>query len=125
MMIVKTYLAESRIHGIGIFAGEPIKKGQVIWELMEGLDPVFDAALLQTAPEPIRSYLQRYTYPHYADTGKIILDGDNGRFMNHSTTPNTDFRDMHAHLGYAIADIAEGEEITCNYGEFAPGFVFD
>lgn len=123
MMLVKTYLAPSGIHGIGIFAGEPIAAGTKIWAFMEGLDPVYDAALLTTAPEPIRSFLTRYTYPHHREPGKIILDGDHGRFMNHSPTPNTDFRMMHADAGYALNDIAEGTELTCNYHEFDPGFV--
>ena len=41
----------------------------------------------------------------------VILDSDNGRFMNHSPTPNTDFR---------VFD--KGEELTCNYHEFEPTF---
>lgn len=125
MMLVRTTLAQSTIHGIGIFADAPIARGTRIWELMEGLDPVFDAALLDTAPEPIRSYLRRYTYPHYADASKIILDGDNGRFMNHSPTPNTDFKNIHGKYGFAIVDIAAGTEITCDYAEFAPGFALE
>ena len=50
----------------------------------------------------------------------LVLDADNGRHMNHSEAPNTDFRDLK--LGYAIADIEPGEEITCNYAEFEPEF---
>ena len=40
--------------------------------------------------------------------------------MNHSERPNTDFTAFDA--GYAICDIAAGEEITCNYHEFDPTF---
>ena len=117
-MLVKTYVAASGIHGIGIFACEPIAPGTLIWQAMEGLDTVHDAALLDTAPEPIRSFLARYSYPHPSLPGKIMLDGDHGRFMNHNKTPNTDFRTMHENKGYAIAPIAQGEEITCDYDEF-------
>ena len=42
-------------------------------------------------------------------------------YMNHSLAPNTDFRIFDK--GYALADIARGEEITCNYHEFDPDFV--
>lgn len=125
MMTIKTILRESGIHGMGLFAAEPIARGAVIWKLMDGLDPIYDASLLETAPEPMRSFLRRYTYPHSQLPGKIILDGDHGRFMNHSDTPNTDFRTIHEEHGYALVDIAEGEELTCNYNEFAPGFVFE
>jgi SET domain-containing protein len=125
MMLIKTYLQESGIHGIGVYAGEPIPKGTKIWEFMEGLDPIYDASLLQTMPEPTRSFLNRYTYPHHTLPGKIVLDGDHGRFMNHSDTPNTDFTAVPCTVGYALCDIAQGEELTCNYNEFAPGFVLD
>ncbi len=124
MMLIPTYLEQSGIHGIGLFAAEPIQKGTKIWQFMEGLDVVFDVSLLATAPEPIRGYLQRYTYPHHSLPEKIILDGDNGRFMNHSETANTDFRTILNDTGYALRDIAQGEELTCNYHEFAPGFEF-
>jgi SET domain-containing protein len=40
--------------------------------------------------------------------------------MNHSGSPNTDF--TKPDMAWAIRDIAEGEEITCNYAEFDPSF---
>lgn len=125
MMLVKTYLAQSGIHGIGIFADEPIKAGTKIWEFMEGFDTEHDETVLVSTPEPIRSFIRRYSYPHHTQKGKIILDGDHGRFMNHNEKPNTDFRMIHANSGFALKDIARGEELTCNYNEFAPGFVFE
>ena len=51
----------------------------------------------------------------------VILDSDNGKYMNHCLAPNTDFRIFDK--GYALVDIAAGEELTCNYHEFDPGFV--
>jgi SET domain-containing protein len=53
--------------------------------------------------------------------GITVLEFDNGRFMNHSDAPNTDFTDPDT--GWAIRDIAAGEEITCNYRDFDPSFV--
>jgi len=41
--------------------------------------------------------------------------------MNHSLAPNTDFHIFDK--GYALVDIAQGDEITCNYHEFDPSFV--
>ena len=69
--------------------------------------------------EPQRAFVDRYGYPHTTKPGLTILELDNGRFMNHTPEPNTDFRNPAA--GYAIRDIAEGEEITCDYEQFAPG----
>ena len=38
MLLVKTYLDKSSIHGVGVFAGETIRKDQKIWRLVYGLD---------------------------------------------------------------------------------------
>jgi hypothetical protein len=53
----------------------------------------------------------------------MVVEFDNGRFMNHAQSPNTDFTD--ANVGWAIRDIAAGEELTCNYSEFDPSFAME
>ena len=65
-------------------------------------------------------FIERYGYPHMTRPGIIVLEFDNGRFMNHSDMPNTDFRN--AEMAWATRDIDAGEEITCNYAEFDPSF---
>lgn len=122
-MLISTYLAQSGIHGSGLFAGEPIAKGTLIWEFLPGLDSEIAETHLQHENPVIASYLRRYTYPHPHKPGFVILDGDHGRFMNHSTRPNTDFATPDK--GYAKTDIPMGAELTCDYGEFAPGFVLE
>ncbi len=117
MMLVQTMIQSSAIEGNGIFAAEPIKKGQIIWEFVEGFDVEFTNPQIAALAPIGQEYLQRYTYPHPAKKNVRILDGDSGRFMNHADTPNTDF--TFASHGIATADIAVGEEITCNYNEFA------
>jgi SET domain-containing protein len=122
MMLVSNYLGQSAIHGTGLFAGEDIAKGTKIWEFIPGLDVEMDEALLTHTNPNIARFLQRYSYPHPEQQGRIILDGDNGRFMNHSENPNTDF--TQTKVGYARFDIPRGTEFTTNYNEFAPNFYF-
>ena len=64
--------------------------------------------------------LDRYAYPSPDKPGFMVYEVDNGRFMNHSATPNTDFSQYGG--ATATSDIAVGEEITCDYGEFFEGF---
>lgn len=71
-------------------------------------------------PAHMQDYVARYSYPHLEIDGVRIVDCDDGKFMNHTERPNTDFRVFDK--GYAIVDIAAGEEITCNYFEFDPDF---
>ncbi len=120
MLLIDTFIGPSSIEGVGVFAAEPIKKGQLIYRFEPGFDRLISPGDLAQMPDSIRRFVDRYTYPHPAQAGTVVLDADNGRHMNHSQTPNTDFRD--AVFGYAIRDIAAGEEITCDYAEFEPGF---
>lgn len=116
MMLFRTYIAPSGIQGNGLFAAEPIPKGAKIWSFVPHFDVEFEVNSLETFPELAQEYLKRYTYPHPKKPGIVILDGDGGRFMNHSDTPNTNFATPD--FGTALVDIAEGEELTCDYREF-------
>jgi SET domain-containing protein len=120
MMLVRTFIAPSEIQGLGVFAGEFIPGGSYLWVL----NPKFDIFLyreeIATLPAHMQDYVARYSYPHLEIDGVRIVDCDDGKFMNHNVRPNTDFRVFDK--GYAIVDIAAGEEITCNYFEFDPEF---
>lgn len=120
MMIVPTYVGPSAIEGVGVFAAAPIRSGAAIWQLSEALDLLLTDAQLAQLPALQRDFIERYGYPHMTRAGLTVLEFDNGRFMNHHPQPNTNFTSPD--LGWAIRDIAEGEEITCDYGEFDPSF---
>jgi uncharacterized protein len=121
MLTVSTYVAPSAIDGIGVFAGEYIERGHLLWSLNTKFDIfVRREEILALAPH-MQDFVARYSYPHLEVPGIVIVDSDNGRFMNHCLAPNTDFRIFDK--GYALVDIAQGDEITCNYHEFDPGFV--
>jgi uncharacterized protein len=120
MMLVRTYLSNSAIEGVGIFAAEPIKAGDVIWRIEPKFDVFFTASDIEELPPHMQDFIARYSYPHMKKEGIWVLESDNGRFMNHSEAPNTDFTDFEQ--GFALRDIAAGEEITCNYYEFDSTF---
>jgi SET domain-containing protein len=120
MLLVKTRLGESAIHGIGLFADEFIPQGTVTWRFMAGLDLLLDDATVNGSPEPIRSTLQRYCYLDAASRNYVFCL-DNARFMNHADAPNTVSRPSDTDpfgVDIAVRDIAPGEELTCDYGEF-------
>lgn len=120
MMIVPNYVGPSEIEGVGVFAAAPIAAGTPIWSLDERFDHLLSVADLAALPELQRHFVSRYGYPHMTRPGLIVVEFDNGRFMNHSEAPNTDFSDPS--MGWALRDIGEGEELTCNYAEFDPSF---
>jgi uncharacterized protein len=116
MMLVATSVRASAIEGVGVFAVDFIPAGTPIWALDERFDKVFTEDEVASFPKNVQEYFARYGYPHMEREGFVVLELDNGRFMNHSLAPNTDF--TRPDVGYAIADIHPGEELICNYFEF-------
>ena len=114
MLLVKTYLDKSPIHGIGVFAGERIPKGGKIWHFVEGFDRCYSLKQFKKLPKPARDFLKNYGY---LVDGEVLFTVDNDRHTNHSDKPNTYLK-----AGYVIARraIRKGEEITVDYREFDP-----
>jgi SET domain-containing protein len=127
MLLVKTKIGPSMIHGIGIFADQHIPKGMRIWEYREGVDSRFDEAFLATLPETAQKQLLNYAYKN-PRSGRYVLCGDDARFFNHSDTPNTEDLEFDEGLvegeGITIAarDIEPGEEIVSDYRAFDKTF---
>ena len=120
MLLIPNYVGPSAIEGVGVFAAAPIARGTVIWTLDERFDQVLSPSEIAELGEEQQRFVERYGYPHTQRPDLTIVELDNGRFMNHADDPNTEFTDPA--IGWTIRDIAEGEEITCNYAEFEPGF---
>jgi hypothetical protein len=116
MLLVKTYLGKSRIHGLGVFAAQPIRKGAKIWRFVYGFDRFYTRKRLAKLPKPARDYINLHGYQW---KNEILLSMDYDTFMNHSENPNTDF-----HNGFVIArsNIRKGEEITNDYRAFEAAF---
>ena len=114
MLLVKTYIDKSPIHGIGVFAGEFIRKGTKIWRFVDGFDRIYTFEQFAKLPKPARDFLKNYGY---RVDGEVLFTVDNDRHMNHSDTPNT-----YLYNGYVIArcNIRKGVEITNDYREFDP-----
>lgn len=113
---------QSAIHGNGVFASAPIKKGERV---------IRYKGLLRTHAEVDRVYAEE------ADTGHTFLftlndkyvidanvDGNDARWINHSCDPNCEAtwledggkKRKDKIFIEAMRDIAEGEELTYNYG---------
>ena len=123
MMLVPSYLAPSPIEGLGVFTRVPVKKGDLVWRFDRVFDQVIPAAAIAAAPEHIREFMERYTYPLPSDPENfVVLDADEGRFMNHADEPNCEFP-PDGETGWALRDIEAGEELTCHYACFTIGAV--
>ena len=120
MLLIQSYVAPSPIEGVGVFAADAIPAGALIWRLDPAFDRLIRAADIASLPTTFRQFAERYGYPYPHDPSFVVLELDNGRFMNHSPVPNTSFTDPDA--GYALRRIEAGEELICDYSEFDPAF---
>lgn len=120
MLLIKTEVKHSAIQGLGLFAAEPVKKGQIIWQSHDDFTLLIPVERIPSMPQIAQDFIETYTYPHPFKENMMVLDIDNGRFMNHSDAPNTDFKVPMQ--GTALCDIQPGEELVCNYYDFDPTF---
>lgn len=119
MLLIETYLAPSEIHGIGVFAAAPVLPGDVIWIFEPTLDRIVYPCDLQRLPPHSVAFLESHA-EFYPDRGVFVLSGDHDRFTNHADDPNTGHSCEGPHNPFtpviATRRIAQGEEITCDYG---------
>ena len=120
MLTVKTTIRQSKIHGIGLFAGEFIPKGTVIWRFTPGFDLRFTRKDILGFPAPLQIYLYKYCW-RSMKSGLYCFSSDNGKYFNHAENPNalSEYRNGEEEvLTTAILDIQIGEEITDDYSSF-------
>jgi len=118
MIHIAYTLKTSELHGVGLFADEAIKQGQLVYTA----SPLLDLNITQ---EQFDSLDQRekdeILWWGFFDqpSGMWHVDFDVSKFINHSydATLRQDERHDEAYL-VATRDIASGEELTQNYLEF-------
>jgi len=134
MLIISSEVGQSKIHGLGVFTKEDVKKGAVIWVSHKDFDLYYTEEQLNRLPEVPRTNMYDHCYKNNK-TGKFVLCGDEARYMNHSDEYNVvsqhfsseeearafglgDEVDWAEGVSVAARDIAKGEELTCDYKEF-------
>ena len=115
MLKIKSYLNISKVHGIGLFAGENIKEGTILWQYNPFIDQMFSMRKFQTVTQSLNYYgLQHLYASSYKRNNKYYYITDNARFINHSEKGyNIVFTDDHTEI--ASKDIKKDDEILENY----------
>lgn len=119
MLLIRTRVAPSPIHGLGLFAAEAIPRGTPVWRFQGGFDHAFTRAEFAELPAPAREHLRWFSYFDAAQDA-LIKSGDLCCFMNHADTPNTGAGPEAGEpvITVALRDIVAGEELTCDYHAF-------
>ncbi len=113
-MMVETELRPSRIHGLGVFLTEPVRRGELVWRFDSRIDRVYSDDEIESLPAHVRRYLRTYCTWHQ-QAGLWVLCGDNGRYFNHSDRPSTVSDGIAFGEDRALRDLAPGEELTSDY----------
>jgi uncharacterized protein len=109
MILVKYNLKPSKIHGIGVFAVEFIKKDTITSEYREPID-----YRVNINDDFCKTDFAKHFGYNPIGTDYLEFAGDGSMFTNHSDFPN---RKRVGNKMIAIKDIEIGEELTCNYKE--------
>ena len=113
-MLYRTYVANSSIHGLGLFTKELIPKGSVFWKHDHIIDGWLDIASVK-GKHKHNVFLEHmeYFYCYDRSLDLYIRHADNIVFINHSDHANLDSPTKYMHI--ASKDIHIGEELTLNY----------
>ena len=75
MLMVRTYLAPSAIEGLGVFAGEFIGGGRLVWSL----NPLFDIFIreseIERLPQHMQDFIDRYSWT-YREMPGVVMSGE-------------------------------------------------
>ena len=116
----KILVRQSGIHGRGVYAARPIKKGEDIIEYKgEHID--WDEALRRHPHDPTQP---NHTFYFSLEGGSVIdgnSAGNSARWINHSCEPNCEASLQQSHdrqrvFIEALRDIEAGEELFYDYG---------
>ena len=120
MLLVKTKIRESKIHGIGLFADEFITKGTVVWRFTPGFDQRFTREQIASFPDLLQIYVYTYCW-RSKKNGLYCFSADNGKHFNHSKNSNVLSKyhdDEEEVVTVAVKDIGVGEEMVDDYSSF-------
>ena len=120
-MHIKYKLDRSDHHGIGLFAADDLKKGQLVYTASPLLDLNITKEQFDLLDEKEKQELRWWGFWDEQNK-KWHCDFDVSKFINHANegTVTQDTNHADAHL-IAARDIAAGEELTQNYLEFESG----
>ena len=106
----------SGLHGKGVFALQPLRKGEVIIEYV-GEMISWDEALDRHPHDPSQP---DHTFYFHIEDGRVIdanRGGNAARWINHSCAPNCEADEVQGRVFIkALRAIKAGEELTYHYG---------
>jgi SET domain-containing protein len=98
--------------GLGLFAKRAFKRGEILW-IIDDLDLKIPLSIYKSLDENQRHKLDIYSYLDFKH--RVIVAWDEGKYVNHSCSPNSTALVQFDNISIAIRDIQQGEEIVEDY----------
>lgn len=115
---IKASIRPSEISGLGLFAGEDVPQGTVVFDWNDQIDQEYSLNYPNMLPPDIRKEFMDLAS---VDDNGWFLASDGAAYFNHSESPNISVDDGSAspakRTRRANRNIAKGEELTMNYME--------
>lgn len=115
MLLIRTRIAASAIHGVGCFACDSVNSGTMVWQFHPRIDLVFTRDEILVMPQAVQIFMVQYASKDVGQD-RYVYCADNARFLNHAGSPNLVHNAVtSATAMFARRDIAAGEELTLDY----------
>ena len=112
MMLIDTYLDKSKIHGVGVFSNQNVKKGERIKEVRPEFEIEFNSENLPKMPLSLAKFIDTHSHERGRGSNTLVIGIDNEKYLNHIEDRSV-YDD-----GIALKDIKIGDEITIDYKDF-------
>lgn len=111
MLLIPYYIAQSDIHGMGVFSAVDLCCGDIVWKYNPALDLLVTLDEFRQLPAHRKNVLINHAQ-WYPDQKHFILGCDGDYFMNHHDDATlTD----HGDTMVASRSFERGTELTCDY----------
>lgn len=116
-MQVEYEIRASPVGGRGVFVKEDVKKGQLVWKYSPEVvrEHPDDASVRRRLEGAKEEDVQDFLSHAYCWEGKVVEILDDGKYFNHSRTPNTGLLPEDPDSSFALRDISRGEELFDDY----------
>lgn len=105
--------------GLGIFAGRKFFRGEILW-ITDDFDLKVPIQQFFKLPEEVQQKFNTYGYLDFYE--RVVVAWDEGKYVNHSCSPNSTSLLQFDNISVAMREIEKGEQITedyyCYYGHF-------
>ena len=111
MLLIPHYIAQSDIHGMGVFSAIDLRRGDLVWRYNSQRDLVITLDDFRNLTFQRRNDVINHAQ-WYPNQKHFVLGCDGDYFMNHADDATLS---DHGHTMAAARNIKKGTELTCDY----------